>query len=197
MKKAIVLLALLSIVACGKKEEEKKTKDVVIENSVEMNKEEVKPEEKPEVKTEEVTMEEVKEDVIAEDMNKEEVAVEEPVVQVEAVKPYDYYIGRSRLTSGVENKEPLEEQKVYQKNDRAYFFTEFKDVGAEEKVIHHKWYFIGKDEVPELMADVKLKVKGSRWRTWSSKELYIPGEWIVEVEDHLGNIIASEKMTVN
>lgn len=91
----------------------------------------------------------------------------------------DMSIKRALLTKGIENKEPLEETSSYKLYSKGYFYMEAVKVG-DEKTIMHRWYIIADDGEKTLMAEVPLKVMGTRWRTWSSKNLYIPGKWIVE-----------------
>ena len=53
-------------------------------------------------------------------------------------------------------------------------------------VIKHVWYYDGQEK-----ASVELIVKGSNWRTWSSKKIPASwtGDWVVKIVDASGNII--------
>ena len=61
--------------------------------------------------------------------------------------------------------------------ERLFCFTRIEGVQGETEITHN-WYYQG-----VLKASVVLSVRGSSWRTWSSKVL-LPewtGEWMVEV----------------
>ena len=96
----------------------------------------------------------------------------------------------------MENREPLDEKKEFNLNERAYLFTEFMDIGNEVKTIKHKWYHIDDEGKKKLTAEISLDIRGKRWRTWSSKKLYLKGFWQVEVEDEKGKTILEEKLEV-
>lgn len=184
MKKYLLLSLLLLVVACGKNkvedtktEKEKVTSEkefVVVEKEIQISKEE------KEIKEEKVILEE------------EKVAVEEEKL----IEKAPYLVSRSRLTSEVQNKEPRQEKKEYGLNERAFFFTEVKEIGANARKISHKWYHVDDMGNEKLNATVKLEVRGNRWRTWSSKQLNHSGQWIVRVEDHLGNVMVEDKLMV-
>ena len=76
------------------------------------------------------------------------------------------------------------------------FFTELTDIGVDEKKVFHKWYLVKNDGTKEMMASVSLKIKGYRWRTWSSKNLYDKGSWIVDLTDDSGEILESKEFVV-
>ena len=63
-----------------------------------------------------------------------------------------------------------------------------KIMGATDPstVIRHVWYHNGQEK-----ATVELTVKGSNWRTWSSKKIPASwtGDWVVKIVDATGNII--------
>lgn len=99
-------------------------------------------------------------------------------------------ISRAILTEQVENREPVNEKSIFKENEKAYLFTELLDVGDETNIFH-KWYTIDEEGNKNLIFDIKLRVKGIRWRTWSNKTLSIPGKWKVEIEDVDGNILKS------
>jgi len=70
-----------------------------------------------------------------------------------------------------------------------YCFTRL--VGAQDTTsIRHVWYRNG-----EKMAERRLAVRSSPWRTWSSKEMREEwqGEWTVEVVASDGRSLASRK----
>jgi len=107
----------------------------------------------------------------------------------------DLNLERSVLTEAVENKEPEMSRETFSLYSKAYFYTEFRDVG-EERTIYHNWYYLDKGGEKNLTASVALKIKGYRWRTWSVKNLYLPGTWIVEVVDEEDNLITKTDFIV-
>lgn len=102
-----------------------------------------------------------------------------------------YFLSRSVLTNQIMEKEPVKVMDTFKLYSQGYFYTEFKDIGAE-KTIYHNWYLIQNDGEKTLMASVKLKIEGSRWRTWSRKNLFLPGKWSVEAVNE-NNIVLSKK----
>lgn len=75
---------------------------------------------------------------------------------------------------------------------RLYAFTRIKGAQAASSVTH-RWVFAGK-----TVAEVKLDVKGSPYRVWSSK-LVMPsqkGAWKVEVVDDAGTVLKTLEFSV-
>jgi hypothetical protein len=66
--------------------------------------------------------------------------------------------------------------------------------GAEGASVEHVWRFPDGD----IEAVVPLEVGGSPWRTWSRKTIPAEwaGQWIVEVRDAGGTVLASANVTV-
>jgi hypothetical protein len=66
--------------------------------------------------------------------------------------------------------------------------------GAEDTTyVEHKWYYRGEEK-----AAVKLSVKGSSWRTWSSKKI-LPewtGGWEVRIVDADQKVVKTLSFTV-
>ena len=60
---------------------------------------------------------------------------------------------------------------------RIYCFTRVVGAAADTQITHN-WYYQG-----NLKASVKLNVRSSNWRTWSSKNMLpeLAGEWMVEI----------------
>ncbi len=184
MKKVLILMSLLLVVACGKKNEEEQVikEETVIEQNIEM--EEVSEEKNiEEEKVEDFTNLEAEELMV-----EEEEIVEMNTIMNENLKRYE-------LTNEIIDREPQGQVREYDINTKAFMYNEWVNIG-EEKAVVHRWYHLGKDDVPELMATVNLNIKGNRWRTWSSKELNRQGVWVVEVEDYNGNIIIKEELLV-
>ena len=76
------------------------------------------------------------------------------------------------------DREPVGSGDVFAK-ESAKIFCFTRVVGATgETQITHNWYYQG-----SLQASVKLNVRSSNWRTWSSKTMMpsMAGEWMVEI----------------
>jgi hypothetical protein len=175
-----ILFILMMLVSCGKEEKTENAEKNIEVSTENTPKKEITSKKEPEEKIKgQGTVE------VVSDINKEE----EKDVE-------DYFLSRSRLSYLVEDREPMEEQQEFNLNDRAYLFTEFMNVGDEVKTIKHKWYHIDNDGNKKLTAEVSLDIRGKRWRTWSSKKLYLKGSWQVEVEDEKGNIILEKSLQV-
>ena len=102
-----------------------------------------------------------------------------------ASPPKSEHILRALLTTGIENREPVDEIVSLDKNrDRVYFFTEFS--GLKGKVVKHRWEYDGK-----VMGEVNFNVGSNHWRSYSSKNL-LPewtGIWTVSVIDDKGKVL--------
>ena len=59
---------------------------------------------------------------------------------------------------------------------KIYFFTNIRDLKGE--YITHRWIY---DD--NVMTNVRFEIRGSRWRVWSSKNLWPTwvGQWRVQV----------------
>lgn len=106
-----------------------------------------------------------------------------------------YTLEKSVITDSVEQREPSLPLDSFNLYSKGYYFTEFRDIG-EEKTIYHNWYYLGDGDEETLAASIPLKIAGFRWRTWSTKNLYLPGQWKVEAVDEEGTIISSESFIV-
>lgn len=106
-----------------------------------------------------------------------------------------HYLNRAVLTNEVVVKEPGEKMDTFKLYSKGYFYTEFKDIG-EQKTIYHNWYIIQEDGEKTLMASVPLKISGSRWRTWSNKNLFLSGKWSVEVIDGDDTVLSKKVFNV-
>lgn len=104
-------------------------------------------------------------------------------------------IPRDVLTDTVENREPAEAKTEFAFKSKAYYFNEVRDIG-EETYIYHIWSYIQEDGTSKEMAKIKLKVRGTRWRTWSTKNLWLKGTWMVEVVDMEGNFLGGKEFDV-
>jgi len=106
-----------------------------------------------------------------------------------------YDLERGLLTNMVVNREPGLSNNKFKLYSKGYYYTEFLNIG-EEKTIFHNWYYLGEGDEKTLTASVELKIAGFRWRTWSTKYLYLPGKWKVEVVDEEDNLITESSFTV-
>lgn len=91
-------------------------------------------------------------------------------------------VARAQFTSGIENREPVDElQSIGLDSREVVFFTELRDL--EGRAVAHRWIHEG-----ETQAVVDFDVGGPRWRVWSSKDLIpqMQGQWTVEVVDDTG-----------
>lgn len=89
-------------------------------------------------------------------------------------------VSEAAITTGIKDRRPVDVNETFPASTgRLYCFTELTGASPDETVTH-VWYREGKE-----MARVKLPVRSSSWRTWSSKTL-LPewsGKWKVEILD--------------
>jgi hypothetical protein len=112
-------------------------------------------------------------------------AIEQETVELQVV--------RGAVAAGISDREPVDPGQVFSPNlERIYYFTEVRsDTPSTE--ITHIWYYGDRE-----MARVTLPVEGSRWRTWSSKQI-LPewtGQWLVEAVAVDGTVLASQAFSV-
>ncbi|KZN52300.1 DUF2914 domain-containing protein [Pseudoalteromonas luteoviolacea] len=105
------------------------------------------------------------------------------------------HISRAVLTSGIENREPINVLKhLVEPNrfqEKLFFFTEIK--GLQGEVVQHLWF-----HQDQLMADITLPVSTPRYRTYSSKNIMPSqtGEWRVEVITQGGQLLAQKSFRI-
>ena len=91
-------------------------------------------------------------------------------------------VARAIFTSQIVDREPVDTlTTIPNTQDKIYFFSDLRDL--EGQIITHRWEYN-----KQVMAEVKFKVGGPRWRVYSSKNL-VPdwtGEWTVVVLDESG-----------
>lgn len=97
-------------------------------------------------------------------------------------------VDEMKFCTSVEERQPVSADTVFSNTiERVYCFTKIS--GADQATtVTHVWYFGDKE-----MARVDLNVKGSPWRTWSSKRI-IPewsGTWKVDVVSAAGEVLKS------
>lgn len=94
----------------------------------------------------------------------------------------DDEVARARFTTGIEDREPVDDlNRLDASHNQVFFFTELR--GLEGRTVTHRWMHDG-----EVHGSVDFEVGGPRWRVWSSKDL-LPdwtGGWTVVVVDDEG-----------
>jgi len=93
------------------------------------------------------------------------------------------------IAIAVEDRQPIGVSDVFADTVGAlYCFTEIRGMG-ESTTVSQVWYYGEK-----RMAEVKLNVRGYRWRTWSTKVMQAEwtGDWRVDVVSEDGKILKSK-----
>jgi hypothetical protein len=91
---------------------------------------------------------------------------------------------------GIEEKQPVgENTQFFERAEKIYCYTRITG-GTDSSAVWHKWYF-GDEE----KASVRLPVRSTSWRTWSSKKMIDAwvGAWRVDVVDEGGEVIGSRE----
>ena len=91
------------------------------------------------------------------------------------------YVVRALFTTAVIDREPIDQILVGSSIKKVYFFTDLRHM--ENQTITHRWEHKGK-----VISKFNFKVKGPRWRVYSSKVLSADmlGKWTVVVADNNG-----------
>lgn len=97
-------------------------------------------------------------------------------------------ISEAKLGKGVVDREITEEASAFALNEKAYLWMRVVD--GEGETITVTW------ATGDQSFDVTLDIGSNSWRTWSSKELHIPGEWTVTVVDSTGATLHQSTLTV-
>ena len=97
-------------------------------------------------------------------------------------------VAEAKLGKGVVDRELTEETSIFALNDTAYLWMRVVEGAGEDVTV--TW------EHGALSFGVTLSIGSSSWRTWSSKVLYLPGEWSVTVTDSSGATLYQTTMTV-
>ncbi len=103
-------------------------------------------------------------------------------------KHAQFSIQKLVIAEDVENREPVGVSDTFPATtEKVYCFLEAVDI-AQDTQISFLWYLEGKK-----IHSYELPIKqGSRWRTFSSKNLYgQKGNWKVEIKDSLSNTVKS------
>jgi hypothetical protein len=102
-------------------------------------------------------------------------------------------VTRAVIARAVEGREPVGEGTEFPPDvQELACFTKIEGT-AEETVIYHTWR-----HGDEVKARVELSIRGSSWRTWSTKQIlpHWTGEWSVKVEDADGNLLTIVSFTI-
>ncbi len=97
------------------------------------------------------------------------------------------YVEHAVFTTAVENHVPQDKVTVLPNSHRkVYYFTDLR--GMTGQTVTHRWKYKGK-----VVAKVRFKVKGARWRVQSSKWLEpdMLGTWSASVVDASGRTLSS------
>jgi hypothetical protein len=101
-------------------------------------------------------------------------------------------VDRSALTSAIIEREPQDDlREVGIDQGKIFYFTEVHDMPGGTVV--HRWEHGG-----EVVAEVPFEIGGTRWRTYSSKDL-MPGwtgAWTVSTLDPAGRVLDTQSFTV-
>lgn len=91
-------------------------------------------------------------------------------------------VARAQFTSGIENREPVDQVVVMSPpSNEVYFFTDLRHLEGRE--VQHRWSYRGR-----VISMKPFRVKGARWRVYSMNEIEPEqtGEWSVTVFDESG-----------
>ena len=102
-------------------------------------------------------------------------------------------IERIAVSTGVENRQPVGESDTFADSVGTLFcYTEIRGMG-DSTTVSHVWYH-GENR----RADVKLNVRGYRWRTWSTKVIQKDwtGDWRVDIVSADGKILKSKRFRI-
>jgi len=102
-------------------------------------------------------------------------------------------IERVAVSTGVENRQPVGESDTFADSVGTLFcYTEIRGMG-DSTTVSHVWYH-GENR----RADVKLNVRGYRWRTWSTKVIQKDwtGDWRVDIVSADGKILKSKRFRI-
>lgn len=107
----------------------------------------------------------------------------------------EFNVARMVVSAGIEDREPVGVAETFISStatEKVYCFLEAKDI-TEDTNISFVWYFEEKEK-----ARVTLPLfQGSRWRTYSTKNLAgLKGDWKVELQNANGIILKTVKFTV-
>ncbi|OIO55273.1 MAG: hypothetical protein AUJ55_10555 [Proteobacteria bacterium CG1_02_64_396] len=99
---------------------------------------------------------------------------------------------RTVFTTAIKDREPVDRVSTFSaKSGQATFFSEVRNLDGH--TVTHQWRWGDK-----VMFEIPFKIKGERWRVWSTKTL-LPqwqGVWSVWVVDETGQVLARDTLNV-
>ena len=101
------------------------------------------------------------------------------------------HVERAIFTTAIKNREPTNNiRKLRNNREKIYYFTDLRNMQGQK--IKHRWIYKGK-----VMAEVEFKVKGPRWRVFSSKRLDRGwlGKWTVSTVDRGGRTLSQNSFS--
>ncbi len=102
-------------------------------------------------------------------------------------------VERIVVSTAVEDRQPVGESDTFADTVGTLFsYTEIRGMG-DSTTVSHVWY-----HGDVRRADVKLNVRGYRWRTWSTKVIQRDwtGDWRVDVVSADGKILKSKRFRI-
>ncbi len=97
-------------------------------------------------------------------------------------------VAEAKLGKGVQDREITEEASSFALNEKAYLWL--RVTGGPSDPIQVTW------KTGDHTDSVPLKVGSTSWRTWSSKTLWMAGDWTVTVTDAGGHVLQEVNFTV-
>ncbi len=100
-------------------------------------------------------------------------------------------VEKHAVGASVVERELQDETDRFEEGEQAWFWT-LVTGGRDGDRINHVWLHEGEEKV-----SVGLSIGGSRWRTYSRKNLYVgsAGKWVVEARDLEGRVLARQEFT--
>ncbi|HXV07700.1 MAG TPA: DUF2914 domain-containing protein [Burkholderiales bacterium] len=97
-------------------------------------------------------------------------------------------VTEAKLGKGVQDREITEEASAFALNEKAYLWL--RVVGGPSDPIQVTW------KTGDHTDTVPLNIGSASWRTWSSKTLWMAGDWTVTVTDAGGQVLQEVNFTV-
>ncbi len=110
-----------------------------------------------------------------------------PAPPIPAVNP----VSRSAFTTGLLNREPVNQLARTNAGQTIYYFTELQ--GLQGHVVTHRWEYNG-----QFQMGMQFPVSGERWRVQSSKSINptMLGNWTVTVLNDDGQILRRDTLII-
>ena len=95
------------------------------------------------------------------------------------------------LAHDVVDRAPVREAATFREGTEVRCFNILGNPGGGQRTVRHVWYADGRRK-----SSIKLSVKRTRWRTWSSLPVFGPGPWRVDIVDEADRVLESLPFTV-